>query len=278
MRRTFVILSLLLSLIATITSASAERKVIDISTRSGVKQRILLISAPDPKAAVILFAGNHGGLQIDDSGRLRRGSRNFLVRSAHLFAAQGLTVAFIDAASDRLSPPYLSGFRLSSEHAADVKAVIAWLRDQTGAPVWLIGTSRGTQSVGAVSTALRAAGGPDGIVLTSTIFTDPRSTPVPDMNIETLSIPVLVVHHELDACRVCLFRDMPRLMGKLSAVPRKELITFRGGENHGDPCEALAYHGFNGVEEDVVGRIAAWIIQQPRAKALSHCAVCQRPL
>jgi hypothetical protein len=70
---------------------------------------------------------------------------------------------------------------------------------------------------------------------------------------------VLVVHHEQDACRVCLFRDMPRLMGKLTATPRKELITFRGGENQGDPCEAMSYHGYNGLEQDVVGRIAAWV-------------------
>ena len=81
------------------------------------------------------------------------------------------------------------------------------------------------------------------------------------MALEKLTVPVLVVHHEQDACRVCLFRDMPRLMEKLAAVPRKELMTLRGGENQGDPCEALAYHGFNGLEAEVVGRITAWIAQ-----------------
>jgi pimeloyl-ACP methyl ester carboxylesterase len=239
----------------------AEDKVIDIPTRSGVTQRFLLIPAPDAKAAVVLFAGGHGGLQLDQAGNAHWGNNNFLVRSARLFASQGLTVAVIDAPSDKLSPPYLSSFRQSSEHAADVKALIAWLKDQANVPVWLIGTSRGTQSVGAVSTVLGSNGGPDGIVLTSTILSDARNRPVPDMALEKLTIPVLVVHHEQDGCRACPFREMPRLMNKLSTTPRKQLITLRGGENQGDPCEALAYHGFNGLEAEVVGRITAWITQ-----------------
>jgi pimeloyl-ACP methyl ester carboxylesterase len=253
--------TVLLCVISAISSARAQDKVVDIPTRNGVSQRFLLIRTAEPKAAVILFAGGHGGLQLSETGSPRWGNNNFLVRSARLFAAQGFTVAVVDAPSDKQSPPYLSGFRLLPEHAADIKAVIAWLKNELKVPVWLIGTSRGTQSVAAVSTALGRSDGPDGVVLTSTILNDPRSRPVPDMALEKLTVPVLVVHHEQDACRVCLYRDMPRLMEKLSALPRKELMTLRGGENQGDPCEALAYHGFNGLEAEVVRRIAAWITQ-----------------
>jgi dienelactone hydrolase len=253
--------TVLLCTISAISPARSQDKVVDIPTRSGVSQRFLLISTAEPKATVILFAGGHGGLQLNDAGNARWGNNNFLVRSARLFAAQGLTVAVIDAPTDKQAPPYLSGFRQSPEHASDVKAVIAWLRDQVKVPVWLVGTSRGTQSVAAVSTALGRSGGPDGVVLTSTVLNDPRSRPVPDMPVDSLAVPVLVVHHEQDACRVCLFRDMPRLMEKLSTLPRKELMTFRGGDNQGDPCEALAYHGFNGLEAEVVRRVAAWITQ-----------------
>lgn len=246
------------ALAATGYARSAER-VVDIPTRSGVTQRFLLIEPPGAKAAVVLFAGGDGGLQLSSEGRPSRVRNNFLVRSAPLFSAEGLAVAVIDAPSDRQSSPYLSGFRQTAEHAADVKAVIAWLRAQTKAPVWLIGTSRGTQSVAGVATRLGGTEGPDGIVLTATVLQDPKGRPVPDMKVDALRIPVLVVHHEQDACRLCLFRDMPRLMRRLETVSKKELITFRGGEDHGDPCEALAYHGFNGLEKDVVARIAAWI-------------------
>jgi len=37
------------------------------------------------------------------------------------------------------------------------------------------------------------------------------------------------------------------------------MIAFKGGQTRGDPCEAFAYHGFNGIERDVVAQIAAWI-------------------
>jgi hypothetical protein len=240
---------------------TAQGTVIDIPTRSGVTQRFLLISAAQPKAVAILFAGGHGGLQLTDTGSAHWGKNNFLVRSVPLFAASGISVALIDAPSDRQSPPYLTGFRQSAEHVSDVRALIAWLKDKTALPVWLIGTSRGTQSVAAVSVTSGGTGTPDGIVLTSTILNDARSQPVPDMALDRLKLPVLVVHHEQDGCRACLFRDVPRLMGKLSSASRKELMAFRGGENRGDPCEGLAYHGYNGLEAEVVARITAWITQ-----------------
>jgi hypothetical protein len=40
----------------------------------------------------------------------------------------------------------------------------------------------------------------------------------------------------------------------------KALLSFKGGENSGDPCEALAYHGFNGLEHEVVQQGVAWIL------------------
>lgn len=247
---------------ATLGYAQAAEKVVDIPTRPGVTQRFLLISPPEAKAAVVLFAGGHGGLQMNEAGAVQWGKGNFLIRSAPLFAAAQFTVAIVDAPSDRQSPPYLSGFRQSAEHAADVKAVIAWLRENTRLPVWLVGTSRGTQSAAAVATRLGAGEGPDGLVLTATIVADTRSRPVTDMALDKLKLPVLVVHHEQDACRQTLFRDVPRLMEKLTAARRKELIAFRGGEDEGNPCVGRAYHGFNGLEKDVVERIAAWITGQ----------------
>jgi dienelactone hydrolase len=237
----------------------AAERVVDLPTRSGVTQRMIVIVPAQATAAVVLFAGGHGGLQIDERGAMQWGRGNFLVRSRQLFADQGFAVAVIDAPSDRQSPRFLGGFRQSPEHAADVQAVIAWLRAELKLPVWLIGTSRGTQSVAAAAIRLRGSGGPDGIVLTSTILSDPRGRPVTDMAVEKIQVPILVVHHKEDACRSCLYSDIPRLMPKLSASARHELVIFRGGVNTGDPCEGRAYHGFNGLENDVVGRIAAWI-------------------
>ena len=49
-----------------------------------------------------------------------------------------------------------------------------------------------------------------------------------------------------------------------------ELIEMDGGKSTGDDCEALAYHGYNGIERETVDRIKAWIVaarqieRQPR--------------
>jgi dienelactone hydrolase len=241
-------------------AAQPAPKVVDIPTRPGVTQRMLVLSPPEPKAAVLLFAGGHGGLQIGAGGAFKWGSGNFVVRSRQLFADQGLVVAVIDAPSDRQSPPYLGGFRQRPEHVADVKAAIAWLRDNARLPVWLIGTSRGTQSVAYVATEAHGAEGPDGIVLSSTILTDDNGRPVPAMPLGNIRIPVLVVHHEQDGCAHCAFADVPALMAKLGGAPKKALLSFKGGGNWGDPCEAFAYHGFNGLERDVVQQTAAWLL------------------
>lgn len=239
--------------------AEIAQGIIDIPTRSGVSQRLLVMAPAEPKATVILFAGGHGGLQITGEDSFKWGKGNFLIRSRELFKDQGLLVIVVDAPSDRQSAPYLSGFRQTPEHVMDIKAVIAWAREQAKIPVWLVGTSRGTQSAAFVATELDGQDSPDGLVLTSTILTDNKGRPVPDMPLEKLRIPVLVVHHEQDACSHCEFQEAPKLMEKLSNAPRKQLLPYTGGENRGDACEAKAYHGFNGLENEVVRQVASWI-------------------
>jgi dienelactone hydrolase len=241
--------------------AQVSEKVVDIPTRPGVTQRVLYLMPENPKAAVILFPGGHGGLQISQNGSLRWGKENFLVRTRQEFADRGLAVVVIDAPSDRQNPPFLGGFRQKAEHVEDVKAVIAWLKKQHNVPVWLVGTSRGTQSAAFIAVQLGVKdGGPDGLVLTSTILSDDKGRPVPEMPLERVAVPVLVVHHEQDGCKHCSYKDIPQLMKKLDGAPRKELISIKGGEDRGDPCEAFAYHGFNGIEREVVAKVAEWIV------------------
>jgi hypothetical protein len=96
-------------------------------------------------------------------------------------------------------------------------------------------------------------------VLTASVVRDQRSRAVPEMVLDSIRIPVLVAHHRDDGSRVCLFADVPPILGRLTATPRKELRVFDGGISVGNPCEARAYHGFNGIEREVIERIAAWI-------------------
>lgn len=267
-----VMMACLLSCLALLAQGQPGPKVIDLPSRAGVTQRILLLTPAAPKAAVLLLAGGHGGLQITSDGAFKWGGGNFLVRSRQLFVDQGLLVAVLDAPSDRLSAPYLNGFRQTPEHVQDIKAVIAWLRELTQLPVWLVGTSRGTQSAAYAASELQGTDGPDGIVLTSTILADRSSRPVPAMALARLRIPVLVVHHEQDGCTLCRFSDIVGLMEKLVNAPRQQLLAIKGGSDKGGPCEALAHHGFNGLEADVVAQTADWLLdinQDPNMRRVS---------
>lgn len=251
--------SLALLLPLGLPAAELPERVVDIPTRAGISVRMLVLKPATPKAAVLLLAGGHGGLQIFPGGSMKWGDGNFLVRTRRLFADQGFTVAVVDTPSDRQRPPYLSGFRHSSEHVADLKAAMEWLRADGKIPVWLIGTSRGTQSAAHIAIEAQGPAGPDGIVLTSSILRDDKSPAVSAMELERIKVPVLVVHHEQDGCAACLYAGVPVLMEKLKGNRDSQLMTFRGGKNFGDPCQAFAHHGFNGIELDVVQQIASWI-------------------
>jgi len=238
-----------------------SEKVVEIPTRPRVTQRMLVLSPENPKAAAILLAGGHGGLQISADRSFKWGKGNFLVRSRQLFVDAGLMVVVVDAPSDRQKPPYLSGFRGTREHITDLKAVIAWLRKQADVPVWLVGTSRGTESAAFAATSLTGHDGPNGLVLTSTILTDSKEFSVPALQLDRLRIPVLVVHHVRDGCSHCPFGGISKLMDQLGNSPKKELFPVKGGVSQGDPCEARSYHGFNGVEAEVVKKIGEWMLE-----------------
>jgi len=182
------------------------------------------------------------------------------LRSRQRFAEHGFLVIVVDGPSDRERLGYRSAFRQSAEHVAGVRVVIAWARQEAKVPVWLVGRSRGTLSAAYVAIELPSANGPDGLVLTSTVVAGGDELPVSAMSLGKLKMPVLVVHHEHDACRVCPYSGIPPLMRKLDMAPRTKLRTFTGGDNRGDPCDGLAYHGFNGMEREVVAAIAAFVL------------------
>ena len=234
-----------------------------IPTRPGVTQGFLLVHPSGaPVATVVLFAGGNGLLGLG-SGKLGLAG-NFLVRNRERFASQGLLVAVVDTPSDH--PGGLDGFRTSAAHAEDVRAVIAALRQEAKVPVWLIGTSMGTVSA-ANGAARLTAGGPDGIVLTSTVtrVSRERIETVGDVHLAEIRVPTLVVHHKNDACKATPYADSPSLLRDLKQAPKRELLAFDGGESpRSGPCEAFAAHGYVGLDAEVVTAIVGWITATPR--------------
>ncbi len=61
------------------------------------------------------------------------------------------------------------------------------------------------------------------------------------------------IHDRDDACPVYPFAAVPGEMARFSRVPRKELIAVSGGS------EPLSRHGYIGIEDEAVAKIAAWI-------------------
>jgi pimeloyl-ACP methyl ester carboxylesterase len=234
-----------------------------IPTRPGVTGAFLLVRPSGaPVASVVLFAGGNGLLALG-SGKLGLAG-NFLVRNRGRFASQGMLVAVIDSPSDH--PGGLDGFRTGAAHAEDVRAVIAALRQEASVPVWLIGTSMGTVSA-ANGAARLTAGGPDGIVLTSTVTRVGRERieTVGDVPLAEIRVPTLIVHHKNDACKATPYADTPSLLRDLKQAPKRELLAFDGGDSpRSGPCEAFAAHGYVGLDAEVVTAIVSWIKATPR--------------
>jgi hypothetical protein len=167
-------------------------------------------------------------------------------------------------ANHERAPPH-DGLRLVQDcktHAQDVAGVIAALRLEALVPVWVVGTSMGTISSANAAARLRV-GGPDGLVLTSSVTRRSVITrlgiTVRDVGLDEITVPTLVVHHQSDGCVVSPFADAHMLMRQLRRAPKKEFMAFQGGAPVGDPCEAFSAHGFMGIDDEVVKAIPDWI-------------------
>ena len=255
------ILAVLLLAVALPASAAraADEEVRTIPTRPGVTQSFLLLRPVGPPVAgVIIFAGGDGNLALTSAG-VGQLQGNFLVRTRLRWAREGFLVAILDQPSDRKNG--LWNFRTTSEHAADVKQAIAAVRELARAPVWLVGTSMGTLSA-ANAAARLAEGGPDGIVLTSSVTETSKMSheAVRHAGLGDIRVPTLVVHHKDDGCRSSPHAGAEDIMKALKRAPVKELMVFEGGSPAiSAPCEAKAAHGYLGLEAQVVSAIGAWI-------------------
>ncbi len=252
------LLSAALLLALAILPARAAEDLIQLPTRPGVTQPFWLLTPPGaPVASVILFTGGNGIL--GSAHRPVLNSKNFLIRMRGAFAAAGFLVASVDVPSDH--PEGLEGFRSSAEHAQDIAAVIAYLRQKAKVPVWLIGTSMGTISAANAAARLKT-GGADGLVLTSSIVAaSRRAAPIEAIvDVGAITMPTLFVHNKEDACPLCPFSAVPGLMAAFTHAPKKQLIAVSGGSPpQSAPCEPLARHGYFGIEDEVVGDIVRWI-------------------
>lgn len=249
-----VVLGLCLSLNLAVPAQAADQ-VIRLETRPGAKVAVFYMKRDGATATAVLLPGGGGGFGKIEEGKPT--GNNFLVRSRDFFADAGLNVAVMNRASDKSDLDYPD--RVADEHMTDIKALVDYLKTDSGLPVWIVGTSRGTVSATAAAVKF---GNSDlaGIVLTSSVVNYKKIGAVPAQDIGSIKIPVLVVHHEQDGCQHCRPHEVPAIVQGLRNAPLKKLVMVNGGANpSGDPCEALHYHGFVGMEKEAVTLITDWL-------------------
>lgn len=272
-----------LSLLVFTTTAAAQSdatapgrcgEMVAVKTHGRTTTRYALVSPAAPaqgtRIALVLLVGGGGHLDLDDQGCPRALTGNSLVRSLPLFHAAGFITALVDAPSDHPGEDGLAGFRITSQHAADLGKVIADVRARTDAQVWLIGTSRG--SISAVNAAARLSGrsAPDGLVLTSALMSGFHggrkrwvAHSVFDLPLEAIRLPVLVVGHAEDSCLrspASLMRDITE---RTNGV-REQVVTVTGGPGKlgtptVDACVGRSPHGFVDQDAEVAAGIARFI-------------------
>lgn len=172
-------------LLASSMAALAEDKVIKLDTRPGVSVSFYYMKRDGASATVVLLPGNIGDIELKDDVPTHN---NFLVRTRDLFAARGFNVAVVNRPSDK---ELEYEFRISPEHIQDLRRVVDTMKIDSGLPVWLVGTSRGTVSAAAAAIAF-GNGELAGLVLTSSVTSLKRMGAVPAQKLEAIRIPVLV--------------------------------------------------------------------------------------
>lgn len=242
---------------------AATIEIHDLYSR-GERTRLLVETVARPAAVLILFAGGKGALHIAPDGKIGWGNGNFLIRSRPLFLKRGFNTVVFDAPTDHANDLRF-GFRGSAAHAADIRVAIRHLRDRYKAPIWLVGTSRGTNSV-ANAAARPGRIRPDGIVLTSSMMADnDKGDSLFDYPLENITVPTLILHHTEDDCFVTPASEVPRLKGQLKNAKPLRVMMQSGGTVEGRACGAWSHHGFRRIEDKVVGDIARWIRAPARA-------------
>jgi hypothetical protein len=220
--------ALLTVLVLPVAAAAAEEAV---TISGGGYGRALLIKPAAPRGSVILVPGGDGVMAIQPDGTFNRLKGNQLVRSRASYAGSGLAVLTVD-------------------RDANLGAAVDYMR-KIAPSVTLVGTSRGTQRIAsAVSSGVR----PSAVVLTSGFLDDVRNTVG-----SPASLPrTLIVHHRKDQCRftppgaVEPFKQWGG--GKVSVV-------WLDGGPGGEPvCEARSFHGFQGVDGQVVSAVARFAL------------------
>lgn len=261
----------------TIWAAPCAQTFASVNTTRGGKTVIIqyMVHEPvgPPKALVLLFAGGNGDAGIT-LGAMPTANRNFLVRSAQLFAEHGYRSVTMDRPLLSVGPPKVPEYgdavafdfyRISTDHAVDIMAVLAAVNPGNSLTVFFAGTSRG--AISAVAQHALSAG----ISLSSPMTSSGGAglyvgrPGYPNLQPESVTVPVAILSHKDDGCFASTPDNAKELDKRFSkaGVDSKYHAMNGGFDVTGslvngvpvDACDPFTHHGFLGVEIEAVDRI-----------------------
>jgi hypothetical protein len=251
----FIRIAISLPFFALAPMAFAAEKVVDLPTERRTTQRVLIDVPANPIGSVVLLAGGTGDLKIDTTGKVGGLYNNQLVRSRALYVAAGYAVAVPDIAGDLKDT---QNYRGSATHGRDLAALIAHMRKIKG-PVALIASSRGALS--AANVMLKQSDAlPDALVITSGVLVGPNATAEAQGDPARIKVPVLLMGHSGDTCRVTPPAGIATYAARLTGSRKVDTLLLSGGAPaNADVCEAQGPHGFFGMDQQVVDAVATWL-------------------
>ena len=158
----------------------AAPQLIQIETRDGIRNRLLIFRPDNPVAAVVLFPDGNGRLALTHVFNQPAIGRDRDIPSALMASllAQEIMIVLPDTPHDHSSHLGLNGwhgsgiFRISADHARDVQEIVAYVRSRESLPVWLAGIRMGAFS--AANAAIRLGREVDGLIIAGGITQCPE--------------------------------------------------------------------------------------------------------
>ena len=196
---------------------------------------VLTATGNAPTHAILMMPGGPGNLapHLDVNGQLvMTWSNNFLMRVRGMFGPRIAAVSM-----DATTTP------------ERVMAVIDSLQSRFGPlKVYIAGNSLSSAST--MRLGERLDGRVAGFIHTSSV------NAIASYDTRKFRSRHLMVAHRMDSCSGTVASSAQHAHD----VYGTDLILIEGGVSVGKPCEAVAHHGFNGVEKETIEKIVAWML------------------
>ncbi len=235
-----------------------------VFTKEDAIQKAAVIKGSTPSTTALLVFRGWPGIARLESGRDAFRSLNFMQGQIQLFTSNGVSLVVVDCPTDQWAlrnpgnPASCDdNFRSSESHAADIRKLIATLRNEHGfTSIFLFGHSYGTISSkwlafhlgdmisGSIHSAAQTLAGRGDYAQ----FGNSSSR----IKLDQVRTPIGHIHHADDRCWVTPYAIVKDYAGK-------NLMSVYGGSTSGDQCGAKHYHSYEGREAAVSKAIIRWI-------------------